>query len=111
MMPVQPSRAISRQSSREKPSGSAVSRSVRMRFSDERPATNSRAVCWRSSCSAERTRSTGGSVGETQDALGDDVQLDLRRPALDRVPPGAEPVAGHPDLLVLEPGSLPAERL
>src|SRR5438046_61078 len=35
----------------------------------------------------------GGPVREAKHALGDDVQLDLRRPALDRVAPRAEPVA------------------
>src|SRR6185295_14174474 len=98
------------QSAREKPSGSWLSRSVRMRFRDERPVTSSRAE-WRSrSCSSVRTRSIG-LLREAEDAFGDDVELDLGRAALDRVAARAQPVARHLELVCLEAWAFPAAAL
>src|SRR5207247_8094465 len=51
------------------------------------------------------------SVGEAEDALGDDVQLDLGRAALDRVAAGAKPVARRAQLVVAEAGAFPPEAL
>src|SRR5205823_13964896 len=56
-------------------------------------------------------RGPGPSVGQPEHALGDDVELDLRGAALDRVAARAEPVARHLELLVRKARALPAERL
>src|SRR6185503_19882801 len=111
-MPSQPRAAISSQRSREKPSASFVSRNGRMRRSDERLATNSRAVRARSSCSSFRTRSKRvSSIRQAEHALGDDVQLDLGRAALDRVAARAQPIARDLELVLVEAGPVPAEPL
>src|SRR5262245_5676360 len=51
------------------------------------------------------------SVGQAEDALRDDVELDLGGAALDGVAAGAEPVACQADFAVVEAGSFPAEGL
>src|SRR5439155_21949958 len=56
-------------------------------------------------------RGPSPSVGQPEHALGDDVELDLRGAALDRVAARAEPVARHLELLLRKARALPAERL
>src|SRR4029450_4383327 len=105
-----PSCAISRHRSGETPGPAASSRSARMRLNDDFPCTNSRAVRWRISCSSVRANAIS-SVRQAEHISGDDVELDLRGPALDRVAARAQPLAGERPLLVPEPGALPSEAL
>src|SRR5690606_36487185 len=104
--------AIRFHSSREKPSGSRRSRSSRTRDTGERSRTKSAAVLARSSWSSVSTSCMAGtSVRQAEHALGDDVELDLAGPALDRVAARAQPLAGEVQLALVEAGALPAERL
>src|SRR6185436_13098391 len=51
------------------------------------------------------------SIRQAEDALGDDVELDLGRAALDRVAARAQPVARHLELVGLEARAFPADAL
>src|SRR5579884_1780142 len=115
-MPVHPSAAISFHSGLEYPSGSPPSRSVRARDRGDLSATNAAAVVasidWSSvSASCMGRSSRGRSVGEREHLLGDDVELDLRRPPLDRVAARPQPLARLRELLGGEALPLPPERL
>src|SRR5690606_17085546 len=78
----------------------------------ERSRTKSAAVLARSSWSSVSTSCMAGtSVRQAEHALGDDVELDLAGPALDRVAARAQPLAGEVQLALVEAGALPAERL
>src|SRR5215468_2894418 len=143
MIPSQPSSAIGFHNAREKPSASRLSRSARIRLSDELSRTNAAAESFRSCCSSvsencmrrslegaapsapclrsaagglitaptERRPPTSRSVRQAEHALGDDVELDLGRAALDRVGARAQPFARELELLAAEPIAFPAEPL
>src|SRR5262249_37323062 len=82
-----------------------------MRFSDDFERTNSAAVPLRIACSSLRRSFISRSVGEAEHALGDDVQLHLRRAAFDRVGPRAQPFARCLELSGIKTLAFPAERL
>src|SRR5437899_8600784 len=50
-------------------------------------------------------------IGQAEHALGDDVELDLRRATLDRVAARAQPLPRQRDLVVVVSRALPAEPL
>ena len=95
-MPTQPSSAICFQSAREKPSGSFASRSARTRATGEllrhEVGGGLREELLVFGEHELHGRSLLRLVRQAEHALGDDVELDLGRAALDRVAARAQPV-------------------